>query len=98
MRARLDDRGLQVLVFIALAVIIVYNVIHFSGRKPREIAPLFYESGMEIELTPPSAPNWASGLYDVPDGWGRNPFTGRAMAEQALTPHSAETEPRPVDY
>jgi hypothetical protein len=96
MQARLDDRRLQVLVFVVLAVIIVYNVVHFSGRKPRKNAPLFQESGMAVDLTPASAPNWASGRYEVPADWGRNPFTGREMAKRVRSPLSAETEPGPA--
>lgn len=98
MRARLEDRRLQVIVFTVLAVTIVYNVVRFSGRKPRELAHPFFESGTAIELTVQSPPNWASGQYDVPADWGRNPFAGGKMAEHSQSSLSSEMEPGPAGH
>ena len=72
-------------VFVALAAVVVYNVFHFHGERPgREGGGqiVFDQAAVEVGLTE-STPNWASGAYHVRSGLARNPFTGRLIAEPA---------------
>jgi hypothetical protein len=77
----------------------VYNVLHFVGKKPRKRNFVYDEAGVEMDNGEAVVPNWATGEYEAAASWGRNPFTGTAMARsQALTASAtaqADAPPRP---
>ncbi len=94
MVAGLGNRKVQVIILCALAGVVLYNVVHFSGGKRRS-HNLVYEGGdVESELVTASAPNWATGGYKQPGPWRRNPFTAAAPAHAAAPTPAAKTTSR----
>jgi hypothetical protein len=97
MREKLGDKRLQVIIFVALAAVIAYNMFYFAGRGPRSRPGIYQEAGLETGVAAKTVPNWAAEDYGIPSAWGRNPFTGRdldAVRPPALEPDSSGTPER----
>lgn len=93
MGARLSNRKVQVVIVCMLVGVVVYNVLHFTGRKPRRRNLVYEEAGVEIDVGGGATPNWATGVYESAASWDRNPFTGdrivhAATAVQPVTPQA----------
>jgi hypothetical protein len=83
MAARLQNRKLQMVVACLLGAVIFYNVLHFTSAKPRRRGFSYEEAGFDMDIGEAVVPNWATGEYRAATSWGRNPFTGVAMAHPA---------------
>jgi hypothetical protein len=83
MGARLQSRRVQITVVCMLGGAIAYNVLHFTGKKPRSRNLVYHEAGIEAGLAQAVAPNWSTGEYRSAASWGRHPFTGSHMMHPA---------------
>ena len=96
MAARLSNRKVQVVVICLLAAVVVYNAIHFLGKKPGKRNFVYEEAGLEDGNGPGAIPAWATGEYTPPASWGVNPFTGKRVvppAAGAVTSNARVTAP-----
>jgi len=83
MAAKLSNRKVQIVVICLLAAVVVYNAVHFIGKKPRKRNFVYEEAGLEDGNGPAAIPAWATGEYTPPTSWGINPFTGKRVAPPA---------------
>jgi hypothetical protein len=99
MAAKLQNRKVQIVVICMLGAVVLYNVLHFAGKKPRKRNFVYEDAGLEADVGEAVVPNWARGEYKAAASWGRNPFTGAAMTRSAAitAPVTAQVDapPRP---
>lgn len=82
MGAKLGNKKVQIVVVCMLAAVVLYNAVHFLGKKPRRRDFTFEDAGFE-ESGPAITPTWVTGKYEPAASWGTNPFTGRAAQSPA---------------
>ena len=96
MAARLTNRKVQIAVACLLGAVIVYNVLHFAGGRPRRREFFYEDAGLANGLEQSLTPNWATGEYEAANSWGRNPFTGKGLSPSAAAAAASMTPASPV--
>ena len=79
MATRLSNRKVQAVVICLLAAVVVYNAVHFLGKKPRKRDFDCEEAWLEDRTGQAVIPAWAAGEYTRATSWGINPFTGKRV-------------------
>ena len=99
MAARLSNKKVQIAVICLLAIVVVYNAVHFLGRRTRKRSFTYDEMGLEDGIGQVVVPAWATGEYEHAASWGTNPFTGKrvgpAAAGVVARSTQATADPRP---
>jgi hypothetical protein len=90
MAARLSSKKVQIIVACLLAAVVVYNAVHFLGKKPGKHNFAYDESGLEDGTGLAMTPAWAAGDYEPAASWGTNPFTGKKVALHGLPAKARE--------
>jgi hypothetical protein len=100
MAAKLNNKKVQIAVICLLAIVVVYNAVHFLGKKTRRRNFVYENSEFEDGVRQTAIPAWAAGEYERARTWGTNPFTGKRVGPPAAavaagtTPLIAEPVPR----
>lgn len=90
MAAGLSSKKVQIAVVCLLAAVVVYNAVHFLGKKPGKRNSSYEEAGLEDGVGPALTPAWAAGDYEPAASWGTNPFTGKKVALHGLPAKARE--------
>jgi hypothetical protein len=97
MGARLSSKRVQIAVACLLAAVIVYNAVHFLGKRTSKRTFEYQQVALEGANTQAFAPAWATGDYERQESWDTNPFTGR-QSRPPDTPGTGERDSVTVEY
>jgi hypothetical protein len=97
-KIRLDDRRLLLVIVPLLAVVVIYNVRHFTAGDHRRDMDPGEERLAGMAGSPPTRPAWVTGDYDAPADWAGNPFSpGGAIAAGKAASAAAPKKKAPVN-
>ncbi len=69
----------------ALIAVVIYNIGHFAGRKPRRTKDPG-DTVPSAESHTQTKPRWMTGDYEVAAEWGRDPFDARVAEAPRPSP------------